>query len=103
MVKEVWPSIFDELDIDLAVSGHDHSYVRTFPLKNGEKAENGTTYVIAGSTGKKFYAATPQPYMDVYFDEDTQVYTNVSIDDQGINLIVKTRDGRIVDQHSIKK
>ncbi|PWW20068.1 purple acid phosphatase-like protein [Cytobacillus oceanisediminis] len=103
MVKEVWPSIFDELDIDLAISGHDHSYVRTFPLKNGEKAENGTTYVIAGSTGKKFYAATPQPYMDVYFDEDTQVYTNVSIDDQGINLIVKTRDGRIVDQHSIKK
>ncbi|RSK54677.1 hypothetical protein EJA13_05205 [Bacillus canaveralius] len=102
-VKEVWPKVFDELDIDLAMSGHDHSYVRTFSLENGAAADRGTTYVIAGSTGKKFYATTPQDYMDVYFDEDTQVYTNVSIDDQGINILVKTRDGRIVDNHTITK
>ncbi|HEY4551920.1 MAG TPA: phosphodiester glycosidase family protein [Bacillaceae bacterium] len=102
-VKEVFPPIFDELGIDLAISGHDHSYVRTFPLKEGEPNEVGTTYVIAGSTGKKFYAATPQPYMDVYFDEQTQVYTNVTVGDEGITLLVKTRDGRIVDQHTIKK
>ncbi|WP_230128819.1 phosphodiester glycosidase family protein [Bacillus sp. CECT 9360] len=102
-VKEVWPKVFDELNIDLALSGHDHSYVRTFPLKNGKKAETGTTYIIAGSTGKKFYATTPQPYMDVSFDEDTQVYSNVSVDDKGIKIIVKTRDGRIVDNHTIIK
>ncbi len=102
-VKEVWPPVFDEIGIDLAISGHDHSYVRTIPLKNGELNKEGTTYIIAGSTGQKYYATTPQPYMDVYFDEKTQVYTNVSVTDKGINILVKTRDGRVVDEHVLKK
>ncbi len=103
MVKEAWPKVFDEIGIDLAISGHDHSYVRTFPLKDGSKHPNGTTYMIAGSTGQKFYNTTPQDYMELYFDEKTQVYTNVSITSKSIQITAKTRDGRIVDQHTITK
>ncbi|UAC48375.1 metallophosphoesterase family protein [Bacillus aquiflavi] len=102
-VLDVFPKVFDEIGIDLAISGHDHSYVRTFPLKNGVQAESGTTYLIAGSTGTKFYPATPQPYMDVYFDEKTQVYTNIAVDENRIKIIAKTRDGRIIDEHTISK
>ncbi|PAQ13805.1 hypothetical protein CD798_13335 [Bacillaceae bacterium SAOS 7] len=102
-VLAVFPKALEETNIDLAISGHDHAYVRTFPLKNGEKADNGTTYLIAGSTGTKFYPATPQNYMDKYFDEKTQIYTNVAVDDKGIHILAKTRAGRIVDQHSITK
>jgi hypothetical protein len=103
MVKSVFPAVFDELNIDLAISGHDHSYVRTFPLENGEKSDSGTTYVIAGSTGKKFYTTTPQPFMDVYYDEDLQVYTNVSVDENGITIFAKNINGQIVDEHTITK
>ncbi|MCJ7841522.1 metallophosphoesterase [Lederbergia sp. NSJ-179] len=102
-VKEVWTPVFDDLGIDLAISGHDHSYVRTFPLKNGVVDQTGTTYMIAGSTGQKFYGATLQPYMDAFFDEKTQVYTRVLINKEGIHILAKARDGRIVDQFLIEK
>lgn len=101
-VLEVFPKFFDDANIDLAISGHDHAYVRTFPLKSEEKAVQGTTYLIAGSTGPKFYPATPQPYMDIYFDEKVQVYTNIEVNDKQINIITQTRDGRVIDEHTIE-
>ncbi|ART78236.1 hypothetical protein B4U37_20265 [Sutcliffiella horikoshii] len=102
-VQEVFPKAFDEIGVDLAISGHDHAYVRTQPMKNGEAQDDGTTYVIAGSAGGKFYAAVPQPYMDVIFEEKTQVYSNISVTKNGITITAKTRDGRTIDQHTIEK
>lgn len=102
-VQEVFPKVFDELGVDLAISGHDHAYVRTHPMKNGETKDDGTTYVIAGSAGGKFYAAVPQPYMDVIFEEKTQIYTNISVTQNGITIKAKTRDGRTIDEHTIEK
>ncbi|WP_404459838.1 phosphodiester glycosidase family protein [Sutcliffiella horikoshii] len=102
-VQEVFPKAFDEIGVDLAISGHDHAYVRTQPMKNGEANDDGTTYVIAGSAGGKFYAAVPQPYMDVIFEEKTQVYSNISVTQNGITITAKTRDGRTIDEHMIEK
>ncbi|MCM3112554.1 purple acid phosphatase family protein [Lederbergia lenta] len=102
-VQEVFPAIFDELEIDLVISGHDHSYIRTCQLKNGEINSEGTTYLIAGSTGNKFYAAIPQSYMKIYFDEKTQVYTNVTISNGGIQILVKKLDGSIIDRYQLTK
>ncbi|WP_404446072.1 phosphodiester glycosidase family protein [Sutcliffiella horikoshii] len=102
-VQEVFPKAFDEIGVDLAISGHDHAYVRTHPMKNGQITEDGTTYVIAGSAGGKFYAAVPQDYMSVIFEEKTQVYSNVSVKKDGITITTKTRDGRTVDEHTIEK
>ncbi|MRX72676.1 hypothetical protein GJU40_11005 [Bacillus lacus] len=101
--REVLPPVYEEIGIDLAISGHDHAYVRTFPMKDGKKADKGTTYLIAGSTGGKFYAATPADFMDVYFDEKTQVYSNVKVDDKGISITAKARDGRVIDSYTITK
>ena len=92
-----------QIGVDLAISGHDHAYVRTQPMKNGEAKDGGTTYVIAGSAGGKFYAAVPQPYMDVIFEEKTQVYSNIAVTNNGITITAKTRDGRTIDEHTIEK
>lgn len=102
-VREIFTKAMDDADIDLAISGHDHAYVRTMPLKNGKKQDDGTTYLIAGSTGSKFYPTTPQDYMEKFFDEKTQIYTNVAVEDNSIRLLSKTRDGRIVDDFTISK
>ncbi|MGD6817951.1 phosphodiester glycosidase family protein [Metabacillus sp. 113a] len=102
-VKSVFPKAFDEAGIDLAISGHDHAYVRTHKLKEGKQAQEGTTYLIAGSTGGKFYDAVPQDYMDVYFEEKTQIYSSVTVSEEGIKIVAKARDGRVIDEHLIKK
>lgn len=102
-VREVFTKAMDEADIDMAISGHDHAYVRTIPLKGGVEADDGTTYLIAGSTGSKFYPTTPQSYMDKFFDEKTQIYTNIAVDDTGIRILAKTLDGQIVDEFTVTK
>ena len=50
---------FDEMGVDLVLSGHDHIYSRT-NMEGGEKAAqaNGTYYVVGGcSSGSKYYGA----------------------------------------------
>lgn len=103
MVKDVFTKVFDECGVDLVISGHDHTYVRTYPLKSGEIHEKGTTYLIAGSTGHKFYGTVRKPYMEVYFTEKTQIYTAIQVTNEYINLEVTTRDGRVIDRHQIQK
>ncbi len=48
-------AVIDECDVDLVMSGHDHQYLRTKPLKGGKPAEGGATYVLSGTAGTKRY------------------------------------------------
>ncbi len=56
-VRKVWGALFDKYHVDLALQGHDHAYLRTYPMKAekrvGSPAE-GTIYIVAVS-GNKFY------------------------------------------------
>lgn len=47
--------VADECGADLVLSGHDHQYLRTKPLKGNKLDPNGTTYVLAGTAGTKRY------------------------------------------------
>ena len=48
-------AVCDLCGVDLVMSGHDHQYLRTKPLKAGMVNENGTTYVLSGTAGTKRY------------------------------------------------
>jgi len=68
-----FPTAFSELGVDLVLQGHDHSYSRSYLIKNGQKAnpdeqpgatsvfqgEGGVVYVTANSaSGSKYYDLT---------------------------------------------
>lgn len=68
-----FPTAFSELGVDLVLQGHDHSYSRSYQIKNGEKANpdeqpgatsvfqgpGGVTYVTSNSaSGSKYYDLT---------------------------------------------
>ena len=68
-----FPTAFSELGVDLVLQGHDHSYSRSYEIKNGEKANpdeqpgassvfqgpGGVIYVTANSaSGSKYYDLT---------------------------------------------
>ncbi len=64
-VREAWVPLFDQYSVDLVISGHNHSYERTLPLRHGAVTTDsrtlvdssaGTTYVTAGGGGQ---LATP--------------------------------------------
>ena len=54
-----WGPVFDECQVDLVLSGHDHVFTRTKNLVDGEPTEEkykGTVYIEGGAAGPKYYA-----------------------------------------------
>lgn len=102
-VARLLPSVIDELAIDIVFSGHDHAYVRSQPLRNNAIEQKGSTYILAGSTGPKFYGVTPQFWMDKVYAEHTQVYTTLTIENDHLALKVQNIAGEVVDTHELNK
>ena len=125
-----WLSTFaTQHDIDLVLSGHDHTYMRTPSLTNGTEASvttqqvtdsagnayeaqvnpAGTTFVIPSTSGTKFYdivendlptAKSGQPYQPIY--------STLSIEDDTLFWRAYTYDaasgtGTLYDSFAIKK
>ncbi len=72
--------VFDELGIDLVLSGHDHTWQRT-TMKDGQQVKpgEGTTYITGGSAGAKFYDAPARAWSQVSYDGDTPAMTLITV------------------------
>ena len=101
-----WGPIFDRHHVDLVLTGHDHAYLRTVPMRGGHpvgSSAEGTTYVVSVS-GEKFYGQTPHEYTARGL---TQVATYQTIDVEVASRRLRyrsfDRDGREVDALTIEK
>lgn len=101
--QEYWVPLFDKYGVDLMLSGHDHSYLRSMPLKAGSPAspgQTGTTYVVA--TGcEKFYDFQTLPVAAKQFTGITtyQLIT-IKFDSEGLPKMLFTAhspSGEILD------
>jgi len=104
--------ILSELGIDLVISGHEHSYARSY-LMNGTvpvASSGGPTvtprdgevlYIAANSaSGGKFYDVTgDQPWIAVTNQERVANYSNIRVEDSAITITTyRTSDGSVVDR-----
>jgi hypothetical protein len=50
-VQQYWVPIFEKYNVDMTISGHDHDYERSFPIRGNQKAAEGqgVVHVVAGS------------------------------------------------------
>lgn len=105
VVRNEWTPVFDEFGVDLVMNGHDHIYLRTYPMKGNAPAADGdgTTYIIPGATGPKFYDLTPRPWQYIYNDEDVQMFSSVVVSGSKLTVETKTIDGRVVDTFELEK
>lgn len=105
-IKEQWGAIFDKYHVDLALQGHDHAYLRTYPMKAGQRVEtaaDGTIYIVSVS-GTKFYEQGDFDYTEFGM---TKVATYQAIDIQvsGDRLLYRSYDdkGNLRDEFEILK
>jgi len=103
-IRAEWTPIFDRYHVDLALQGHDHAYLRTFPLKAQQRAASpaeGTIYVVAVS-GSKSYRQENHEYTAVGM---TNLPTYQVIDIQGSNLLYRAynKAGQVHDELKITK
>lgn len=78
-LRDAWAPLFDKHHVDLVLQGHDHAYLRTYPLRSNQRVDSsaeGTTYVVSVS-GEKFVDQAARDYGAVGF---TNVATYQTID-----------------------
>ncbi|MBL7647160.1 MAG: metallophosphoesterase family protein [Candidatus Hydrogenedentes bacterium] len=105
-VRELWGALFDKYHVDLALQGHDHAYLRTWPMYNQKRvatAAEGTIYIVSTS-GTKYYDQGQFDYTEVGFT-NTNTYQVLDIKIDGDTLTYKAHgaDGKVLDQFVIEK
>ncbi|MDR2647269.1 MAG: metallophosphoesterase [Oscillospiraceae bacterium] len=116
-------ALLPELGFDLAISGHDHTYLRTAPMQNGKVTESGkdtysdpqgTIFAMAATSGVKYYNAASADSTDALFpraeklvDVQTPVFAVYHVDNGVLSYTAQTMDDdgalRTIDTFSIEK
>lgn len=105
-VREKWGALFDKYHVDMALQGHDHAYLRTYPMKAGERAASpaeGTIYVVSVS-GTKYYELGDFEYTE-HGMANTSTYQVLDIQVSGDRLVYRAYDvdGELRDTFVIEK
>jgi hypothetical protein len=100
-LREHWVPVFDKYRVDLVLQGHDHAYLRTYPMRGHRRTstgEPGTVYVVSVA-GDKFCDQAQRDYIEVGFT-DTSTYQTIEIDDRTHRLTYRawTDSGDVADR-----
>ena len=101
-LRILFAPLMDEFDVDICLTGHDHSYARTFQLYDGTAIDygnsvavnpEGTMYIAAGSaSGSKFYNLATQKQYYIAERSNTQLPTFSTLDVTDEGLTIRTYD-----------
>ncbi|WP_461811846.1 purple acid phosphatase family protein [Faecalimonas sp.] len=106
-LRILFAPLMDEFNIDMCLTGHDHSYARTYQILDGKVIETegvgegvsnavnpeGTLYIAAGSaTGSKFYTLNTTKQYYLAERSNTPVPTFSTLDVSSNELTLKTYD-----------
>jgi len=79
--RMVYAALFGLFSVDLALTGHDHVYTRTKPMRFLRPAESGTIYLTMNSgSGSKYYDETDKEFNYVAASMQVRVPTLTKID-----------------------
>lgn len=107
--KKQWVPLFDKYKVDLVLTGHDHSYMRSKPLQGGkavEIGEFGTTYIVA--TGcDKFYPFEKLDIAETQFT-NTATYQMITINAEAsgtrqLRYAAYNPYGKVMDEYELIK
>ena len=113
--REMLKPLFKKYNVDLALQGHDHSYVRgrttpqEYNLVSGvnKQDQTGTVYVVSVSGGK-MYNLKPQRWNDYEANlereaENTQLFQVITVDGDKLSFESYTVTGELYDAFDLVK
>jgi hypothetical protein len=105
-IRDVWVPIFDRHHVDMVLQGHDHAYLRTYPMHGNQRVASpreGTIYVVSVS-GTKMYPQAERYYTEVGFT-NTATFQVLDIHIVGDRLHYRAYDaaGTVRDEFVIDK
>ncbi len=107
MIKENWIPVMERNGVDIIFVGHQHMYMRTYPIYEGliqEKPTEGITYVMGNAGNKVYLNPDEHGYIAKVFDgPDSTSYTAVDIDGDVLTMTTRGVDGTVKDEYKISK
>ncbi len=118
LLQGIYSSILDKFDFDLAFTGHEHYYGRSYNMKNNEIVPldysknsvtdpDGTLYITTGSaSGKNRMYDEPfdHPWLNFEYMSEELVYSTVEFDENTFKLKTYTvEDDKLIDEYTINK
>lgn len=101
-IVDHWVDLFEEHGVELYLNGHEHSYERTWPLKEGAINEQGVVYITNGCAGDEYYPAV-RTWLTAQA-EGAQCYMVFTVQGSEIEGITKRiKDGSELDKFTISK
>ena len=100
--------LLDKHHVDVLFAGHDHDYVRSYPLHGGQVVQGtaqGTIYVTSGRSGTKTYKATLAKEWNEFFFNPLDEPNYLTVEVNGAELTVKSfhQSGALIDAWTIRK
>lgn len=99
----------EEGRLDILINGHEHSFARTYPIKDDQmydRPSQGTVHYIAGNSGRNIYHSnTRKIWHSCYYPLEENIYLYVigEVKRDTLRLTAYLEDGRIADELVIDK
>ncbi|MBP3939845.1 MAG: metallophosphoesterase, partial [Clostridia bacterium] len=119
LLQGIFASVMDKFDFDVAFTGHEHYYGRSYNMKNNEivpldYAENsavdpdGTLYITtASASGRNRMYDEPfdHPWLNFEYMSEELIYSTVEFTDTTFTLKTYTveNDNKLIDEYTITK
>ncbi len=100
-LREVLMPLFERYGVDMVLTGHDHLYERTWPLRGGERRDDGIVHIVSGGGGAELYPVGRSAWTAVA--ESCTHYCVIQISGSQLDLDVFDLDGRQVDALTVHK
>ncbi len=104
-LHEAWGTLFDQYHVDLVLTGHVHYYLRTHPMRAGERADstnNGTVYVTSVSVPAREFRGE-QPEFAAALADGGLLCNVIRIDGNRLTFRAQTKGGAVKDEFTIEK
>ncbi|MBL1223782.1 fibronectin type III domain-containing protein [Enterococcus sp. BWR-S5] len=126
-IKAKLVPVMETLGVNLVLSGHDHNYIRSLPIKNGQPvtdmedtslistSQNGTIYMVSRNSGEKTYKLeAAKAWTDVRWAPtgditgkdnlpENTVFSAISVEDDALKVTVYTAAYQVIDSYTITK
>lgn len=98
-IKESFLPVMEKHGVSLVLSGHQHVYMRTYPIKEEVFNPDGIVYLIGASGGKQYEPSEREYFAHALGGEP--VYSICTVDKDGISVVSYNSHGDTIDSFLI--
>lgn len=97
---DLWGPLCDEWNIDLCLTGHNHFYERSLPIRAGSIVQpgEGTVYIVSGNGGQLLYKMNDPVETSAAHDDQHYGFVRLLFDGRHLDLAEIADDGQTLDQ-----